>query len=44
MAEPGADQHQSGVAIEEKAAVEYIPCDLADAEWKTLLRGAGFKA
>ena len=44
MAEPGADQHQSGVAIEEKSAVEYIPCDLADAEWKTLLRGAGFKA
>ena len=30
--------------IEEKSAVEYIPCDLADAEWKTLLRGAGFKA
>ena len=43
MAEPGADQHQSGVAIEEKSAVEYIPCDLADAEWKTLLRGAGFR-
>lgn len=30
--------------IEEKSAVEYIPCDLADAGWKTLLRGAGFKA
>ena len=30
--------------IEEKAAVEYIPCDLADAGWTTLLRGAGFKA
>ena len=30
--------------IEEKAAVEYVPCELADAEWKTLLRGAGFKA
>lgn len=29
--------------IEEKSAVEYIPCDLADAEWKTLLRGAGFR-
>ena len=42
--ELGADQHQSGVAIGEKSAVEYIPCDLADAEWKTLLRGAGFKA
>lgn len=29
--------------IEEKAAVEYVPCDLADAGWTTLLRGAGFR-
>lgn len=25
------------------AAVEYVPCDLADAGWTTLLRGAGFR-
>ena len=29
--------------IEEKAAVEYVPCDLTDAGWTTLLRGAGFR-
>lgn len=29
--------------IEEKAAVEYIPCDLADADWKALLPGVGFR-
>ena len=29
--------------IEEKAAVEYVPGDLADAGWTTLLRGAGFR-
>lgn len=29
--------------IEEKAAVEYVPCDLTDAGWTTLLRVAGFR-